>query len=84
MIATHIHDNMSRPDYDESFDPDTHFLPFDGTCDYERMMRDLDKYGFEGALVLEVANTRKPEYKEMSCEDFLATCYERLKRISEM
>ena len=84
MIATHIHDNMSRPDYDESFDPDTHFLPFDGTCDYERMMRDLDKYGFEGALVLEVNNVSRPEYKEWSYEEFLATCYERIKKISEM
>lgn len=84
MVSTHIHDNMSRPDYDESFDPDTHLLPFDGTCDYERMMRDLDKYGFEGALVLEVNNVSKPEYKEWTYEEFLATCYERIKKISEM
>lgn len=84
MVATHIHDNMGRPDYDESFDPDTHLLPFDGTCDYEHMMRDLDKYGFEGALVLEVNNVAKPEYREWTKEEFLATCYERLKRISEM
>ena len=84
MIATHIHDNTSRPDYDESFDPDYHFLPFDGTMDYERMMRDFDKYGFEGALVLEVNNVVKPEYKEMTHEEFLATCYARIKKISEM
>ena len=84
MVSTHIHDNMSRPDYDESFDPDTHLLPFDGTCDYERMMRDLDKYGFEGALVLEVNNVSKPEYKEWTYEEFLASCYERIKKISEM
>ena len=84
MVATHIHDNMSRPDYDESFDPDIHLLPFDGTCDYERMMRDLDKFGFEGALCLEVNNVVKPEYKEWTKEEFLDTCYERIKKISEM
>ena len=84
MVATHIHDNMGRPDYDESFDPDTHLLPFDGTCDYEHMMRDLDKYGFEGALVLEVNNVSKPEYKEWTYEEFLEICYDKIKKISEM
>ena len=37
-----------------------------------------------GPLVLEVNNVVKPEYKEMTNEEFLATCYARLKKISEM
>ena len=76
LDVLHIHDNHGVRD--------EHLLPFDGTCDYEHMMRDLDKYGFEGALVLEVSNRTKPEYAEWTPEEFLATCYDRIKKISEM
>ena len=44
-ICTHIHDNPGRPFDDKEHDFDYHWLPFDGTVDYERMMRKLDEYG---------------------------------------
>ena len=47
------------------------------------MMRKLDEYGYSGSLMLEVGQNR-PEYRAMSHEDFLATCYERIKKISMM
>ncbi len=85
MIATHIHDNFGRGDTEEG-NPDLHILPFDGNLDYERMMRDFDKYNFEGALILEVNNTPKtrPDYLTLTNEEFLATAYERIKKISQM
>jgi sugar phosphate isomerase/epimerase len=83
VTCTHIHDNPGREINDYVNDFDIHVLPFDGTCDYERMMRDLDKYGYDGILTLEVTHN-KPEYENWTPEQFLATCYERIKRISEM
>ena len=84
IIATHIHDNLSRPFGDKSTDPDSHWLPFDGTFDYHRMMRKLDKYGYAGPLVLEVYRGAREDYKKFSAEEFIATSYDRIKRISEI
>ncbi|MBQ8388911.1 MAG: sugar phosphate isomerase/epimerase [Clostridia bacterium] len=83
VCCTHIHDNMGRPFDDKTNDYDSHMLPFDGTYDYEQMMRKLDEYGYAGPLTLEVGQNR-PDYQAMSPEAFLATCYERIKKISEM
>ena len=84
IIATHIHDNMSRPFGDKSTDPDSHWLPFDGTYNYHEMMRKLDKYGYAGPLVLEIYRKARADYKELSPEEFIATSYDRIKRISTL
>lgn len=84
IIATHIHDNLSRPFGDKSQDPDSHWLPFDGTFDYHRMMRQLDKYGYAGPLVLEVYRGVREDYKNFSPEEFIATSYDRITRISKL
>ncbi len=83
LCCTHIHDNHSRPLEDMVNDFDEHLLPFDGTYDYAGMMRKLDEYGYTGALSLEVSRSC-PAYMEMTHEEFLTTCYKRLKKISEM
>ena len=80
LVATHIHDNHGRG-HEKIGDPDEHLLPFDGSFDYSRMMRKLDEYSFNGALMLEVFDSLYPEY---SNEEFLATCFERISRISKM
>lgn len=80
MIVTHIHDNHGRGP-EKIADTDTHLLPFEGNLDYEKMMRKLDEYNYQGSLTLEVANDR---YKDLSHEEFLATCFERIKKISEL
>ena len=84
VCCTHIHDNMGRPFENKVDDFDQHFLPFDGTVDYEKMMRKLDEYGYAGSLTLEISNQTKPEYKEMTAEAFLRTAYDRIKKISEL
>ena len=90
VIATHIHDNFSRGERNAD-KVDLHLLPFDGNYDYERMMRRLDEYGIDAPLMLEVFNHKRYEggarlldYPDMTNEAFLATAYERIKRISEM
>ena len=80
-LCTHIHDNTGRDKEDIWKDADYHYLPFEGTYDYKGMMDRLNKYGYEGCLTLEVSNRRHTEMPE---EEFLATCYERIKKISEM
>ncbi|MBE6694617.1 MAG: sugar phosphate isomerase/epimerase, partial [Ruminococcaceae bacterium] len=82
-LMTHIHDNFGRGPKKEG-DGDLHLLPFDGTVNYEKMMRKLDEYGYAGDLTLEVFNSMSPEYLKMSNEEFLATAYERLLKISQM
>ena len=84
LVATHIHDNMSRADDDKVTDGDTHWLPFDGTYNYHEMMRKLNKYAYEGPLVLEVFRHVRADYKKLTPEEFLATAYDRIKRISVM
>lgn len=83
VSCTHIHDNPGRPLDNKVDDFDWHDLPFDGTCDYKRMMSDLDRYGYEGALTLEVTQY-KPAYEKWSAEQFLDECYSRIKKISKM
>lgn len=82
LFCTHIHDNVGRPFYDKVNDFDQHLLPFDGTCNYHRMMQKLDEYGYTGALTLEIFFGAREDYKAMTGDAFLATAYDRLKRIS--
>ena len=83
VCCTHIHDNMSRPFESKEGKFDMHLLPFDGTYNYEQMMRKLDEYGYCGTLMLEVwQNT--DEYKKMSHSQFLEECYRRIEKISQM
>lgn len=83
VCCTHIHDNYGRPFEDKVNDFDAHLLPFDGTYDYEQMMRKLDEYGYSGSLMLEVTQNRE-EYIKMTHEEFLSTCFERISKISKM
>ncbi len=86
LFATHIHDNHSRPLNEKPIvpEPDEHLLPFDGTYDYEAMIRKMDEYGYTGSLMLEVFNARHPSYMEMTPEEFIKTAYDRIKKISEI
>ena len=81
-FCTHIHDNYGRDKNDIWLDADYHLLPFDGNYDFKGMMDRLNKYGYEGTLTLEVS--KKAPYLEMSDEEWLATCFERLVKISQL
>ena len=80
VFAIHINDNPGRPGGKEG-NTDMHWLPFKGDVDYEDMMKKLNKYGYEGSLILEVSKSSK---SELTHEEWLADCYERAKKISEM
>lgn len=80
ITCTHIHDNFGKIDPYKD-DPDLHHVPFDGKMDYKKMMKNLKKYSYSGALTLEVWNTR---HKHMTPDAFLKMCYKRITKISKM
>ena len=82
--CTHLHDNFGKLDNYLTVDGDLHLLPFDGNFDFAQMIKRMDENGYTGALTLEVFNTRREDYKTLTAEEFIRTCYERLKKISKM
>lgn len=81
-LCTHIHDNYGRDKNDIWLDADYHLPPFDGNYDFKTMMDKINHYGYSGTLTLEV--NKKAPYDKHTDEEWLAICYERLKKISEM
>ncbi len=52
MVTTHVHDNRGRRD--------DHLVPFDGRLDWATGLMSLQKVGYDGALVFELAGTGTP------------------------
>lgn len=52
LIATHVHDNRGRSD--------DHLAPFLGTIDWDMALMSLQKIGFEGTCLLELAGAGSP------------------------
>lgn len=52
LVTTHVHDNRGRHD--------DHLLPFEGTIDWPGAMTAVQKVGFEGTLLLEIAAHGSP------------------------
>jgi sugar phosphate isomerase/epimerase len=49
IIATHVHDNHGRDD--------DHLVPYRGSIDWDRALVTMQKIGYEGTYLLELANT---------------------------
>jgi sugar phosphate isomerase/epimerase len=47
LIATHVHDNRGRTD--------DHLVPFEGTIDWPGALTALQKVGYDGTVMFEVA-----------------------------
>ena len=63
LICTHIHDNTAV------FNEDSHFLPFDGVCDFSYVANAVRESGYSGSLMLEVGN--KTRYGHLEPHAFL-------------
>ena len=85
LIGTHINDNLGRSDSSGRNDSkdDLHLLPFDGEIDWKEIARRLKSTGFEGPLTFELKKItkfgqwQKPEYLEMSMEEYVTEAYQR-------
>ena len=52
LVTTHVHDNRGTGD--------DHLVPFDGAIDWGAAMMATRKVGYDGTLLLELANTENP------------------------
>lgn len=52
LVTTHVHDNHGRDD--------EHLAPFEGATDWDAALMSLQKIGYEGTLVFEVAHVDTP------------------------
>jgi sugar phosphate isomerase/epimerase len=52
LFSTHVHDNDGRAD--------THLAPFEGSIDWPGALMAVQKIGYEGTLLFEVADTSTP------------------------
>jgi sugar phosphate isomerase/epimerase len=52
LVTTHVHDNRGRSD--------DHLVPFEGRIDWPTALMSLEKVGYEGVILFELANTSTP------------------------
>jgi sugar phosphate isomerase/epimerase len=52
LIATHVHDNHRRTD--------EHLVPYRGSIDWDAALMSMQKIGYDGAYLMELANTSTP------------------------
>ena len=52
LIATHVHDNHGRED--------EHLVPYFGSIDWDAVLMTMQKVGFEGTYMMELANKSTP------------------------
>jgi sugar phosphate isomerase/epimerase len=52
LIATHVHDNHGRSD--------EHLVPYSGTIDWDASLISMQKIGYAGTYLMELANTSTP------------------------
>ena len=52
LITTHVHDNRRRED--------DHLVPYQGAIDWSAALMAMQKVGYEGTYLMEVANTSSP------------------------
>ncbi|MBO5258445.1 MAG: sugar phosphate isomerase/epimerase [Clostridia bacterium] len=76
LVCTHIHDNTAV------FNDDSHFLPFDGACDFDYVAKTLRESGYGGSLMLEVGNPSR--YGDLEPREFLQKAADAAKILRRM
>lgn len=74
IFAVHLHDN------DKSFDQ--HLIPFDGTIDWEDVIKNLKDNNYTGPITLELCY--RLNYLEMNIEDFYKKGYNVGKKLKDI
>jgi len=70
LMALHLHDDNGS--YAQ------HGLPFDGSIDWHRTMKNIGETNYKGSIAIEAMNW---EYTDLSAEQFLQEAFERAKRL---
>ena len=74
IFAVHLHDN------DQS--DDLHLMPFDGTLDWKKLVKDLKENNYNGPITMELCY--RYEYLNMGIENFYKKGYEVGKKLKKM
>jgi sugar phosphate isomerase/epimerase len=53
LVTTHVHDNAGKKD--------DHLVPFDGRINWDMALMTMQKVGYDGTYLMELANTSSPE-----------------------
>jgi len=75
LFALHLDDNMG--------DADIHMLPFDGTTNWDTIIKTLKEIKYNDVLSLEVMQDRHEKYRGLSPEKYLELAFERAERIEK-
>lgn len=75
VTCVHLHDNCGEKDKDE------HLLPFDGTVNFNYVIKNLKQANFSGSIMLEVFNKT---YPQMEKKEFFKLAYDRAKKLSQL
>jgi sugar phosphate isomerase/epimerase len=75
LVTTHVHDNSGRSD--------DHLLPFEGTIPWDATLMALQKIGFEGSFVFELAASTTPR-RTLERAQRTRSRFESLLRASQM
>ena len=85
LKCLHIHDNLgvTQPGNIDYRD-DRHYLPFDGTLDWNWFVEKLSVLNYTGPITLEVSILGKSEYQNLSLTEYLNNAYERATKLRDM
>lgn len=76
LFALHLNDNMG--------DEDIHMLPFDGTTNWNSIIKTLKEIKYNGTLSLEVKQDRHEKYSVLSPENYLSLAFESVEKIEHL
>lgn len=74
IFCVHLHDNDGTSDQ--------HLLPFDGTLDWDKVIKKLKDNNYNGPIIMELCYRNK--YEEISVEDFYKKGYELGLKLSKL
>ena len=84
VVCLHIHDNMGV------YNEDCHMIPFDGKINFYRFAEHLRNSGFDGTLMLELANKKakklynNPIYDNLTADEYLQRAANAVKKLREL
>lgn len=85
LKAVHIHDNHGTAWYSApEMRGDKHWLPFDGSIDWEKYADIINASPYDGPLTIEMSVGARPQYREMGFEKLAPLAYERICKVREL
>lgn len=74
LLAVHLHSNLGDYELGMDYSRDLHMLPFDGTVDYNKVVKQLKAVGYKNTIMIETNKNPKGDpkiYKDLTNLQFL-------------